>query len=155
MNKNTKIIVGLSVMLLVGSEMVQAQMINYNRRNKNIDAGVIQNKTVSKPQVTQRIETPKTTQVVESSNQYVSTRAQAVVEENLPKVQNRLEGYYDQNEDGVLQQSELQDFYSYIVATVERRGSMRVSSDILKPFDANADGKISSYEVRQIKNVLN
>lgn len=133
--------------LAAGSVSVsEAQMINYKRRNQRQsgqkDLSAVQQKKSSAKQISYYRAEP----AAEKPNKNVS---------GDPLVTNRVERLYDLNRDGYLQSEEVNDFYKDVVSSVENKGSFRVSSELLRNFDANQDGRISRYEVGEITNQIN
>ena len=105
--------------------------------------------TVS-PQAEEMVQTPS---AEETWKLQESTQFDQITElmKSQPSVTNRVEGVYDLNGDQKLQEEEILDLFSDVVSAVERRGDFDVSSTLLKDFDKNSDGKISRYEVWDIK----
>lgn len=137
--------------LFAMASVAEAQMINYKRRNQRQSV----KKTVSDNP--QRVSSDRKAE--QKLNYYRGDyAAESVDREELsaqPRVTNRVERLYDLNRDGYLQQDEVADFYRDVVSSVQNRGSFRVSSELLRDFDADQDGRISRYEVSEISNRLN
>ena len=135
----------LMVFLFIGVHFAQAQMINYDRRNRNTEAV----KQIPQSQTT------TTTSKVDRYSRYTAPKTVEETVEEVPRATNSFEQSYDKNEDGKLQKSEVQSLYQYVIQTIARRGSMRVNSDILKPFDKDEDGVIKRNEISYLKEALN
>ncbi len=137
------------VFALAAVPVCEAQMINYKRRNQRQNATVVQKKspgTAARNAQTDKI------------NYYrgdFSPSAKTEQQSDNPRVTNRVERLYDLNRDGYLQPEEVNDFYKDVVSSVRNKGSFQVSSDLLRNFDANQDGRISRYEVGEISNQIN
>ncbi|MGE0269215.1 MAG: EF-hand domain-containing protein [Candidatus Omnitrophota bacterium] len=139
MRRLLMIITTVLIFYFVSIQSAQAQMINYNRRNKSqLDSS----KKFSKPKAIQYTSTRKD----------LAKQAQAKAD---PAVTNRVERLYDLNRDGFLQKDELKDFYKDVVSSVKNKGKFKVSSELLKNFDADNDGQISLYEINDISSQLN
>lgn len=139
MRRSLMIITTALIFYFVSAQSAQAQMINYNRRNKNqLDSS-------------KKFSAPKTIQ-------YTNTRkdlAKQASAQTDPAVTNRVERLYDLNRDGFLQKDELKDFYKDVVSSVKNKGKFQVSSELLKNFDANSDGQITLYEINDISDQIN
>lgn len=122
------------IFTFVAVQVVSAQMINYNRRNKKLNAA--SGNSYQKPKASSKA-------AAQSSG------------EAGPAVTNRVERLYDLNRDGFLQKAELSDFYKDVVSSVKNKGKFEVSSDLLKQFDADQDGQITMYEVKEISKQIN
>ena len=137
----------LSFILLMGfisCNLAEAQMINYKRRNGNQKV-----KAVKKGKAIQK-------KAKKNNNRYQNRPKMTAKAESMdPKVTNRVERLYDLNRDGALQKTEVNDFYKDVVSSVKNKGTFRVSTDLLKQFDANDDGKISRYEIKSIADQIN
>ncbi|VAW13401.1 hypothetical protein MNBD_BACTEROID05-832, partial [hydrothermal vent metagenome] len=84
----------------------------------------------------------------------IITQALEQIVTDDPKVSTRIERIYDMDRDGNLQEDEILEFFSDVVDSVKKKGRFLVSSDLLKSFDTNSDGKISRYESLAIKKLL-
>lgn len=120
---------------LTCAQLSYAQMINYKRRNQK--QGVVSSSSYQ----------PKANTMASPAKQ-ISTDAG-------PAVTNRVERLYDLNRDGYLQKTEVNDFYKDVVSSVKNKGKFQVSSDLLKGFDADKDGQITMYEIKEISNQIN
>lgn len=120
---------------LTCAQLSYAQMINYKRRNQN--KGVVSQSSYQK-----------------KSNTIASSKTQGPTEMD-PAVTNRVERLYDLNRDGLLQKAEIKDFYKDVVSSVKNKGKFEVSSELLKGFDADKDGQITMYEIKEISNQIN
>ncbi|MDD3375622.1 MAG: hypothetical protein PHY73_07885 [Candidatus Omnitrophica bacterium] len=100
----------------------------------------------------------------ERRNRYLKERQQesgaevTVGEEALPKwmkqeprVTTREEKRYDSNRDGRFQPAESKVYLRRIVQIVDRGGKVIAQSEILKEYDKNKDGVITSFELKEIK----
>ncbi len=164
------------VLLFVAVEVSHAQMINYDRRNRRMGtqsssqtsraqatqvnrqeaAPVANSYTTQTNEVQAEAETMSTTDAVSAALQEIEVIDQAMENTSTePRVTNRVERLYDINRDGMLQQSEVTDFYKDVVSSVRNKGRFKVSSDLLKTFDTNNDGEISRYEVGGLVRQLN
>ncbi|MCA9395501.1 MAG: EF-hand domain-containing protein [Candidatus Omnitrophica bacterium] len=140
----------LLVFMLVTASVAEAQMINYHRRNQRQSP---KQAAKSDPQPIRKVKTED-----RAINYYRSDYATEPAGQEAsaqPRVTNRVERLYDLNRDGFLQPDEVADFYRDVVSSVQNRGSFRVSSDLLRDFDSDQDGRISRYEVGEIANRLN
>lgn len=73
----------------------------------------------------------------------------------LPKVEGKIEQYYDINRDKILQTSETKIFLRDIVAEILEKSSFNVSDSLLlKAYDKNKDGIISKLELEEITKDL-
>lgn len=46
------------------------------------------------------------------------------------------------------------EFLTDVISSVRRRGRYSVSSNLLKPFDKNKDGRITRSELKEIKELI-
>lgn len=111
-----------------------AGLIDYNRKNKKY-----QKNASTAPK-----ETPKA--AVKAATQKAAQADH--------KVANRLEDAYDSNHDGYLQKAESNELLANVVGVVEKKGSLKVDSDLLKKFDVNNDGLIGTSEVAAIQAAM-
>ena len=127
----------------------QAQLINYNR--KKIDSLKRSEPVAPTSEVEPSLDLPQAVEEIEVSpansslDQFLTSQ---------PEVATRIEHIYDLDRDGRLQQNEITEFLADVVASVERRGSFSISSNLLKLFDKDEDGQISRLEADQIKQIL-
>lgn len=135
MKKSLIILTVLSMIGLTCAQLSYAQMINYKRRNQN--KGVISQSSYQA-----------------KSNTIASSKTQSSTETD-PAVTNRVERLYDLNRDGLLQKAEVKDFYKDVVSSVKNKGKFEVSSELLRGFDADKDGQITMYEIKEISNQIN
>jgi hypothetical protein len=70
----------------------------------------------------------------------------------LPKVQNSAERRYDVNRDGVLQTAEVKIFLRDVIAEVEDKGGLLITSDILDEYDKDGDSIIERQELELIRS---
>lgn len=87
--------------------------------------------------------------------QVISRREFEQIVQSTPLVKDRIERIYDLNRDGRLQREEIIDMYRDVVLSVQRRGAFTVSSDLLKDFDQNEDGRISLGEATVLSEKIN
>lgn len=136
---------GCLITLFLIVESADAQMINYERRKKRQEK-VINLRAQTGPT------TPTQTQTQNQATRHQSVRDEiARVMQSQPKVANRTERLYDSNRDGLLQEDEIKNFYSDVVSATERRGQFRISSELLRGFDSDEDGRISRLEASNIR----
>ncbi len=135
MKKSLIVLTVLSIIGLTCAQQSFAQMINYKRRNQK--QGVVSSSSYQ----------PKANSLANSAKQ-TST-------DTSPAVTNRVERLYDLNRDGFLQKTEVNDFYKDVVSSVKNKGQFQVSSELLKGFDADKDGQITMYEIKEISNQIN
>ena len=131
MKKGLNLMAAVIILSLFAVQSAQAQLIDYNRRNRYNNQG--QNTTGPAT-------TPRTSAATSQTNSS-STGFQ---------VQNRFERKYDLNRDGKLEGEELTKLFADVVKEVEDDGRSVVMSDILEKYDANGDGYISRYEATRI-----
>jgi len=123
--KRTGYVVLVTILLSAfGAGTVQAQMINYERRNKNLG---------------------KATAPAPAAKPYTPPAAMS------PMVNNSTERRYDANRDGRLQTSEMKRFLADVLLQVQRSGRYVIDSDLLKKYDANGDGIIGRYELNSLR----
>lgn len=73
----------------------------------------------------------------------------------LPKVEGKIEQYYDINRDKILQTSETKIFLRDVAAEVLEKNSFNVSDSLLlKAYDKNKDGVINKFELEEITKDL-
>jgi len=125
MKKVIRIGLWIVVLMLAGTQIASAQLINYGRRNQFING---------------TSESPK------EDDMTVPDWAKT-----LPKVSNSSERRYDINRDGMLQSAEVKVMLRDTIEAVESRGSVAVYSDILKGYDINKDRYITSGELDKMR----
>ncbi len=75
--------------------------------------------------------------------------------ETLPKVEGKIEKYYDINRDKILQTSETKIFLRDVSAEILDKNSFNVSDSLLlKAYDKNKDGIINKFELEEITKDL-
>ena len=131
MNRQILSLAIFTVACLMIVEVCNAQLINYKRRKGGGGAAAAP--------------APATTTAVVPSIAWKTTP---------PKATTAEEKKYDVNRDGKLQVSEVKSFLQGVVDEVNSKGRISVNSDILKPYDRNADGAISRYEISAIQTDL-
>lgn len=73
----------------------------------------------------------------------------------LPKVEGKIEQYYDINRDKILQTSETKIFLRDVSAEILEKNSFNVSDSLLlKAYDKNKDGVINKFELEEITKDL-
>jgi len=88
-------------------------------------------------------------------SQEISRQEFEQIVQSTPLVKDRIERIYDLNRDGRLQREEIIDMYRDVVLSVQRRGAFTVSSDLLKDFDQNEDGRINLGEADVLSKKIN
>ncbi len=102
-----------------------AQLINYGRRNVYVKGN-----------------TPGSTEVVENVPEWARV---------LPEVKNREDEKYDTNRDGWLQSAEVKVMLRDVLVNVDKKGLVKIESDVLKEYDVNKDGYIKPNEIARIR----
>jgi hypothetical protein len=125
---------------LAGS-IVDAQMIDYSRRNKYRKSEQAEAKKVQGAGSD------------ETNHNETSSKSDSLFT-SLPEIKSRAERVYDQNNDGLLQEEELRKLFADVVRSVEQWGQISVNSDMLRPYDEDENGQISFQEVQTIKDLL-
>lgn len=165
MSRNTFFIF-ISLFMLSLTDAAQAQLVNYNRRNQYQDntAPVInlklmdhnntagQGNTIRTQKKSSNLSKSQTKPINKKIQTESASFSQTVTQlmSSNPRVSSRVERIYDWNRDGRLQMDEIKEMYGDVVASVDRRGSFSVSSDLLKPFDGDSNGQITRYELDSI-----
>lgn len=126
MGKAVKVFGVLSVMALLITQSVSAQMINYKRLRGETSAPVGSAASAEESGAPQWIR-------------------------NAPRAVTSTERRYDFNRDGRLQAGEAISFLRLVIQEVERRGGYEIDSDFLREYDRNRDGYINRYEVEAVK----
>lgn len=135
--------------LLMGPLTVEAQLINYGRRNKNREKpAAVRTKAGIQEQVKNAAASPI---MPEPATRQVTENPREVRKIN---VTTRVEQIYDLNSDGVLQPSEVEDMFRDVFSSVQSRGNFTVSSPALEVFDKDGDGQISRHEAHAIRDLL-
>jgi hypothetical protein len=111
------------LVILILSDIVNAQLINYGRKN-----------TFLRPTNSEETE--------ESIPSWAK---------ELPQPQNTEERRYDTNRDGQLQSAEVKVYLRDIIVRVEARGYISVTTDLLREYDKNKDGAINKNEIELMK----
>jgi hypothetical protein len=146
MKKALALMVGV---LFMGPLTVEAQLINYERRNKSRE---------SPPAVRTRGLIREPVKEVEVSQTKPATAARQIAEKPREvreiNVTTRVEQIYDLNSDGILQISEVEDMLRDVSSSVLSRGNFTVSSPALEVFDKDGDGQISRHEASAIRDLL-
>ena len=132
MRKTFVLLMALVMLTVVFAQAGQAQLINYNRRQK-------------KPPAAQAASPAASTYATP-----VAAKKMPLWMTKEPKVANRYERLYDIDRSGTLSAAEAKELLGDVISDVNRRGQVRISSNILKEYDINKDGKISTYEVSRI-----
>jgi len=132
MKKTFILLMALVMLTVVFVQAGQAQLINYNRRQKKPPAA-----RAAKPAAS----TYAAPAPAKKMPLWMTTE---------PKVSNRYEKLYDTDRNGRLDDREAKELLADVVSDVNRRGQVRISTNILREYDINKDGKISSYEVSRI-----
>ncbi len=156
MRKNFILLVVLGVVSVAFVDVSWAQLIDYNRRAKRQEIKAVAS-------VAPKVKTHKEGKKAKDHpmKPYVSkpvilspnVKVLDIISSN-PNVSTRIERIYDMDRDGRLQKDEILEFFSDVVDSVKKKGRFLVSSDLLKFFDENSDGKISRYESLAIKKLL-
>lgn len=147
MKKNFILWVVLGVVMFTFVNVSSAQLIDYKRREKRQAVKAVASVT---PKVKDNPMKPYVNKPV-----ILSPKVEAIdIVTSNPKVSTRIERIYDMDRDGNLQEDEILEFFSDVVDSVKKKGRFLVSSDLLKSFDTNSDGKISRYESLAIKKLL-
>jgi hypothetical protein len=141
MDKAMKSFLILCIIGIFSVELAEAQLINYQRRNKTLPA---------KPAAPQATPAAKTYGMPEQAATPAATKKMAD-----PAVQTKLERQYDLNNDGILQSTEVTSFLKEVIKGVEKKGSYPVNSELIKKYDVNFDGNINKSEVSQIVREVN
>ena len=156
-----KTIFFLSVLVIAAlvSSTCFAGLINYERRNKT------QNTTTTS-RTTSSYQKPAMKAEDSSSNKYgtsteISMNRDKPVTASMPawmktppRVRNSAEKKFDSNRNGTLESAEVAMLLKDAVSTINSRGSVSISSDILKEYDRNGDGTINRYEALSITEDL-
>ena len=146
MRKGIAVSVFIVLVSFVFISLAQAQLINYDRRNRRPGAApaatrrpAVRAKTVKPPSVA------------------LGTGTSAPGWKDIaPSAKSRLERQYDFNRDGKLQSSEVKQYLRYVIRQIERRGTYKYKSDFLTVYDKNGDGAISKAELTNLReDVLN
>ena len=117
---------GVGAITLLAGTILEASMINYERRNRSLRAAE------GNP-VTEKEELPGWMK-------------------SMPRVKEREERRYDLNRDGYLQTAEVKIFLRDIIEEVNDKGSYTIDSKFLSEYDQNRDGVITRYEIADIQN---
>ncbi len=119
--KKSMVVIGVFVLLgFVSSQVCFAQMINYNRRNKNAASAS---------------KTPPAPAAPAAASMPAAAKEEA----------------YGMNENKADQPAENNVLLKDVVAAVNKNGSYKVNSDVLKKYDKNNDGIISKAEAKALE----
>lgn len=154
--KKSEFIILNTILILVCLLFVQhteAGMINYERRNKKL-AEKQAKKTPAKVVPQQDAQTS-----IEPKQKRSLSKPTYTTEKNLitkiinsnPRVTTQIERMYDRNRDGRLNEKELQKIFDRIISTIERKGNYTLESDLLTELDKNKDGKLTRFEINDLK----
>ena len=153
MKKSMTAIMVFVLLSFLASEICFAGLINYDRRNRAAAAATNAANNPA-PQNTAN-QTPSAPAPAAAAAYAMNENSAA--QENAKgtfKVNNRVEQIYDANKDEILQPEEVNAFLKDVVSAVDKKGSFSASSDVLKPWDKDGDGKISKAEVNAIEAAI-
>ncbi len=129
MFKPVNVVLGVLVFSFALAQAAEAQLINYNRKNK-----MLRQATTGTP-------------VQEQDDKDMPGWMK-----EMPRAKDKLEKEYDVNRDGYLQTAEVKILLRDVIQEVNDRGGVEVTSDILKEYDKNRDGLINKFELDKIKS---
>lgn len=143
-----------AVLVMLGwiAEATQAQMINYNRRKRYQQPAAQAQQPVA-PAAQTTITQPQAAveeAMPESSDLAGEPAVTALWQRNTPKVTNKIEKQYDENNNKMLETAEVQEFLRDVIRQVQQSGRLKVNSPILKEYDQDKDGVISRFELGDI-----
>jgi hypothetical protein len=127
------------LILLVAVPIAEAQLINYQRRNEQLQDA--------------RQSRQSTTTTTQSSEKSVKPAKQLPMWMRvIPPAKTKEEVRYDVNRDGQLQSAEVKILLRDTVNMVESKGAVKIESEVLKEYDEDKDGLIERREVDRIKS---
>lgn len=147
MKKQIRIMAGLILTVLFVANVCYAGLINYDRRNRNLQ------RAADAPATPAPVPVPTRTAPGWSAKKDVAVTVPKWMV-TAPRVSNRFERRYDANKDRRLQVAEVKRFLSDVIKEVENDGRYKVNSDILKIYDTNRDGVIRRYELGPMRKDL-
>jgi hypothetical protein len=130
------------LMLWANVQTAEAQLINYKRRGQQ-------------PQNVQEDQKRKPSVSPSANKSAASEKQLPAWMKILPPAKSKEEVRYDVNRDGQLQSAEVKILLRDIVDMVEKKGGVKIESEVLKEYDQDKNGLIDRKEIEHIRNDVN